>query len=61
MNVLANTPLSLVMKKARITANSFHHQAVTTLGKELAVMATVDDGIVEAFYMKGERYIRAYQ
>lgn len=61
VNVFTDTPLGDLMGKACITANSFHHQAVKTLGKELAVMATADDGIMEAFYIKEKQYIRAYQ
>ena len=62
VNVTKNTPLhALVGGKTCLVANSFHHQAIKTLGKGLTVMATADDGIVEAVYLEGERYLRAYQ
>ena len=61
VNVKKNTPLFEIMKKERIVANSFHHQAIKKLGSGLSVMAEADDGIVEAMYLEGERYLRAYQ
>lgn len=61
VKILADTPLYDLVKKDRMTANSFHHQAVKKLGKGLSLMALADDGVVEAFYQPGERYLRAYQ
>jgi len=61
VRVLADTPLYSLVGKDRMVANSFHHQAIKTLGRGLKVMAMADDGIVEAIYSTGERYIRAYQ
>lgn len=61
VRVVENTPLSQLVKMDRIHANSFHHQAIKTFGKGLEVMAIADDNIVEAFYLKGDRYLRAYQ
>ena len=61
VNVLVNTPLYALMGTERIRANSFHHQALKKLGEGLKVMATADDGVVEAVYYEGEQYIRAYQ
>ena len=61
INVVENTPLHALTGKLRIDGNSFHHQAIQNLGNGLAVMATADDGIIEAIYSLRERYIRAYQ
>jgi len=61
VRVLDGTPLSELMNKERIKANSFHHQAVKTLGKGLEIMALANDDIIEAFYLSGQRYLRAYQ
>lgn len=61
VRVLGNTPLYQMTGAERICANSFHHQAVKTLGNGLEVMAIADDGVVEAFYLTGQRYLCAYQ
>ncbi len=59
--VLPDTPLHALTGAERITANSFHHQAVKTLAQGLLPMAYADDGVIEGFYAQGERYLRAYQ
>lgn len=61
VNIVKDTPLYDLIGSERIKANSFHHQAVKELGEGLAVMAKSDDGIVEALYYMGDRYVRAYQ
>ena len=61
VRVISDTPLHSLVGCERMTANSFHHQSVSVLGRELRVMAVADDGIIEAFYHTGEQYIRAYQ
>ena len=61
VNVVENTPLHELTGTLRIPANSFHHQAIKDLGAGLAVMATADDGIIEAVYSLSEPYLRAYQ
>lgn len=62
VNVVSNTPLhKLVGKKAKIVANSFHHQSIKTLGNGLKLMATADDGVIEGAYLEGDRYLRIYQ
>lgn len=61
VNIMADTPLYALVGAERIKANSFHHQAIKKIGEGLKVMATADDGIVEAVYHSGQRYLRAYQ
>lgn len=61
VNVLSDTPLFDLVGKDRIKANSFHHQAIKKLGNGCKIMATADDGIIEAIYLDGNRYLRAYQ
>ena len=61
VNVEKASPLFDLLKSERVRVNSFHHQAIKTLGKNLAVMALADDEIIEAIYSTESRYIRAYQ
>ena len=61
VRITDNTPLRTLMGTDAILGNSFHHQAIKTLGKGLEVMATADDGIIEAVRLRGYKYLRAYQ
>lgn len=61
INVVNGSPLYALTGRERMKANSFHHQAVKKLGQGLKVMATADDGVVEAVWYDGEQYLRAYQ
>ena len=61
VNVEKGSPLYVLLKSERVRVNSFHHQAIKTVAPALSVMATSDDGIVEAVAGKGAQYIRGYQ
>ena len=61
VEILRDTPLFNLAGKSGMSANSFHHQCVKTLAPSLREMAKAPDGITEAFYLEGERYLRAYQ
>ena len=62
VNVLPHTPLAALVGKSRIRGNSFHHQCVKALGNGLSVMATADDGVIEALWLEDDaHYLRAYQ
>lgn len=61
VKIISDTPLMELIGKERMTANSFHHQAIKALGESLEVMALADDGIIEAVYYNGENYILGYQ
>jgi putative glutamine amidotransferase len=59
--VLEGSPLYRLMGKNRLCANSFHHQAIKSLGEGLEIMALADDDIIEAVCLSWDRYLRAYQ
>jgi len=47
-----NSILYKILKKEKIFVNSFHHQAIKKLGKNLYVSARAKDGIIEAIEAK---------
>lgn len=65
VDLVAGTPLAELMASAgegdRIAVNSYHHQAVRLVAPELTVMATADDGVVEAVYRPASRFCWAVQ
>lgn len=61
VKIISDTPLMELIGKEKMTANSFHHQAIKALGEGLRVMAYSNDGIIEAVYYNGEAYVRGYQ
>ena len=61
VSLVADTPLSSLIKQEHMQVNSLHHQAIKKLGDGLEIMALAEDGIVEALYLTGEQYLRAYQ
>ena len=61
VKILEGTPLSTMISKNVMNANSFHHQAIKRLGNGLEAMAVANDGITEAVYSVEMRYLRAYQ
>ena len=61
VKLIDDTPLAELVGTTTMHANSFHHQAIKSLGKGLKVMAVADDDIIEAIYLNKEQYLRAYQ
>ena len=45
----------------KVATNSFHHQIVDKLGDGLTVIATANDGVVEAFQMKSHKFLYGIQ
>lgn len=61
VKLLSDTPLRAIIGKDRIGVNSYHHQAIKKLAPVLTAEAMSDDGLTEAAYMPGKRFIRAVQ
>ena len=56
-----DSPLYHCLKTGTLPVNSYHHQAIKTLADNLQVMAKAPDGIIEAVYMSGHRFLWALQ
>ncbi len=56
-----DTPLYRCLGTEKLSVNSYHHQAVKDLAKDLSVMALSEDGLVEALYRKESRFLWAVQ
>lgn len=61
VEILEDTPLFRLLGKAELAVNSYHHQAVKELASALRPMAVSEDGLTEALYMPGKRFIQAVQ
>ncbi len=61
VTVLPGSPLAALLGKGEIEVTSRHHQAVKTLAPPLQAMATSPDGLVEAVWMPGKRFVWAVQ
>lgn len=48
VSVAAGSPLHRLTNRRRLAVNSFHHQAIDTLGEGLEVIAHAPDGTIEA-------------
>ena len=59
--VLPKTPLAALLKRDTLSVNSYHHQAVRALAPGLQPMALSPDGLVEALWRPGHRFLWAVQ
>ena len=55
------SPLYCRLEKEKLSVNSYHHQAIKTLAYGLKVMGEAPDGLIEAVYMPGHRFLWAVQ
>lgn len=55
------TPLYELLKKERISVNSYHHQAVKCLAPSLSIMATSSDNLIEGVYRADKKFFWAVQ
>lgn len=61
VRVLENIPLRELLGKSSLEVNSYHHQAVREIAGELQPMAVSEDGLIEALYHPGHRFLWALQ
>lgn len=59
--ILEETPLFRLVGKKEMPGNSFHHQAIKTLGQGLLPMAVAEDGVIEGIFSPSHPYLRGYQ
>ncbi|MBR5767844.1 MAG: gamma-glutamyl-gamma-aminobutyrate hydrolase family protein [Clostridia bacterium] len=59
--IASGSPLRTLLGRDVLPVNSFHHQAIKDLAPGLEVMATAPDGITEAVFMPGRRFLWAVQ
>lgn len=59
--LVPGTPLHTLLGVDALQANSLHHQGIKTLAPSLRAMATAPDGLVEAVYLPGRRFVWAVQ
>jgi putative glutamine amidotransferase len=59
--ITLGSPLYKLLGTDEITVNSCHHQGIKELSGELVCMAEAEDGLVEAVYMPGKKFVWAIQ
>lgn len=61
VSILPDTPLADLLGAPRLSVNSYHHQAIRSLAPPLSPMALSEDGLVEAVWHPGLRFLWAVQ
>lgn len=61
VTILKDTPLYKLVHTENLAVNSYHHQAVKKLAEGLEAMAVSPDGLIEAVYKPGHRFLWAVQ
>ena len=61
IQLVSGSLLAKLIGKERIDVNSYHHQGINRLAKGLEIMASADDGLVEAVRMPDHPYVWAVQ
>jgi len=60
-SVILSDPLQTVLGKSEIMVNSYHHQAVKSLGEGLVITARCEDGVVEGICLPHKRFVHGVQ
>ena len=61
VRVLPDTPLRAICGRDELRVNSLHHQAIRTLAPALELMAEAEDGLPEAAWLPGKRFVFGVQ
>ena len=61
VSLLPDTPLANLLNRETLMVNSYHHQAVRDLAGALKPMAMSPDGLIEAVWHPGQRFLWAVQ
>ena len=61
VSIRPGNPLYDAVGVTEMGVNSYHHQAVKTLGRGLQIAATAPDGVVEAVHLPGHRFCLGVQ
>jgi putative glutamine amidotransferase len=61
VTIMAASPLHTLLGADEIAVNSSHHQGIKDLSRELACMAVAEDGLMEAVYMPGRKFVWSVQ
>jgi len=61
IGIVKGSKLTDIMGAGTILANSWHHQAIKDLGSGLYVIATAEDGMIEAIEREGDTFVVGVQ
>lgn len=61
VEIKIDSPLHRLLKKEKISVNSYHHQGVHNLAPNLVCMAVATDGLIEAVYDPNQKFLWAIQ
>ena len=61
VSIEQNSPLFKILEQGEIGVNSYHHQAIKSLSPLFKEMARSEDGLIEAIFMEGKKFIIGVQ
>lgn len=61
VNIIDQDNILFELYGEKIFTNSFHHQIINRLGENLTVIATTNDGVIEAFQKKSHKFLYGIQ